>query len=91
MFEEDLFALFFDSGMPCLFKEIEYVVLLDMPDDMIFDGGQQSRDYTMTYQSINLPGLRSGNSVSIAGIDYKVREVSTIDDGALSRAKLTKI
>ena len=65
-------------------------VFLDTPDELLFGGNQQFTDYRMTYQAGNLPGLSSGQVVSIASIGYTVREARAIDDGALMLATLQK-
>lgn len=65
-------------------------MLLDAPDDQVLDGVVQSREYGITYAATQLVGLKTGESLTVNGVSYKVREVTAIDDGALMRATLSK-
>ena len=65
-------------------------VILDTPDQLLFGGGQQFTDYRMTYAAGNFSGLDAGESVSIGGVSYTVREARAMDDGAIMVATLQK-
>ncbi len=67
------------------------VVLLDVPDEMLLDSalaGQQ----VMEYRSTQFVGLATGETVTISGTDYLVRETPRrLYDGAILRAWLTPL
>ncbi|MGH8700062.1 MAG: head-tail joining protein [Burkholderiales bacterium] len=65
-------------------------VLLDAPDEQLLEGAVQSRDYAITYAVTQLTGLKPGETLSVDGVSYTVREVAALDDGAVLRATLTK-
>lgn len=57
----------------------------------IFDGMQVSTDYAMTLPFGSFSGIDSGETVIIAAVSYRVREVMALDDGAVKRVTLGKI
>lgn len=65
-------------------------VLLDAPDLELLGDAVQSREYAITYAATQLTGLKTGETLTVEGVSYQVREVSALDDGALMRATLTK-
>lgn len=90
MFIEDLSPLFADFGLTAVFGGHVATVLLDMPDEEVFGGMQQSTEYVMTYRQGDLPGLKSGDTGTVGGIAYGVRQVSMLDDGKLIKATLKR-
>jgi len=100
MFAEDL-SVFFQPGGDCEALAASWTpsaggtqhsaqVLLDAPDTELVDGTTRSREYAITYAATQLTGLKTGESLTVDGVSYQVREVTAIDDGALMRATLTK-
>lgn len=87
---DDLAPLFADFGLTAVFGGHLATVLLDMPQEEIFGGVQQSTEYAMTYRAGDLPGLKSGDSGTVGGIGYTVRQTTTVDDGKLIVAKLKR-
>ena len=87
---EDLAAFFSDFGVSAEFGGEDAVVLLDMPQEEILSGMQQSSEYAMTYRQGDLPGLKSGDQGMVNGIAYCVRQTSMLDDGKLIKALLER-
>lgn len=66
-------------------------VFLDMPDEIILGGGMTSTEYAITYAATKLTGLAEGESLTIEGVDYKVRSAPRrIEDGKMMRAMLSR-
>lgn len=59
------------------------------PDDTVLDGLALSRDYVIEYPASRLQ-LSPGDTVSIEGAAYTVREVRALRDGSETRALLSK-
>jgi len=65
-------------------------VLRDAPDEEWLAGAVQSREVAITYRATQLVGLKTGESITVDGVAYTVREVAALDDGAVMRATLIK-
>jgi hypothetical protein len=50
-----------------------------------------SNDLTLEYPTDGLPGLKEQDRILVAGRAYAVRELSSVDDGVFSVAKLRKL
>ncbi len=87
---EGLGAFFADFGVQASALGQSAQVLLDMPGQSLLGAMQISNDYAITYVSADLPGLKHGDSITVAGLPYTVREVTLLDDGALSHATLKR-
>ena len=70
---------------------LEVMVDFRTPDEDVLDGLGVNRNYTIRYPLSRLPLLAAGNSLDIAGITYRVREVSAMGDGTEARASLTRM
>ena len=90
MFVEDLTPLFADFGIPAIAGADSATVLLDMPQQDVFGGAQQSTEYAITYRLGDLPGLKSGDGITVAALAYVVRQVTLQDDGKLIHATLQR-
>lgn len=90
MIVEDMAPLFADFGVPAVFGTRAATVLLDMPQEEIFGGMQQSTEYEITYKSGDLPGLKAGDAGTVGGVGYTVRQTTTLDDGQLIKAMLKR-
>lgn len=60
------------------------------PDADVLDGLGVSRDYQMRFPASWWPGLIAGAAVTIAGITYRIREITATGDGSEHRATLTR-
>lgn len=70
---------------------LDVMVDFRAPDEDVLDGLGVNRNYTIRYPLSRLPLLAAGNSLEIAGITYRVREVSAMGDGTEARASLTRL
>jgi hypothetical protein len=60
------------------------------PDETVLDGLALSADYTIRFPASALPSLAAGDTVSIAGSLYRVRDIRSIGDGSERRASLSR-
>lgn len=70
---------------------LEVMVDFRAPDEDVLDGLSVNRNYTIRYPLSRLPLLTAGDALEIAGITYRVREVSAMGDGTEARASLTRL
>lgn len=87
---EDLGALFRDFGVQASANGVTAQAILDMPGQSVLGAMQISTDYALTYASTDLVGLKHGDAITVAGLPYTVREITLLDDGALSHATLKR-
>ncbi len=89
---EDLYAAAARSGLltDAVAHGITRPVDFRAPDTDVLDGFAVSRDYTLRCPASYWPTLASGNTIVIAGTDYRVREVTAVGDGSEWRVSLTK-
>jgi hypothetical protein len=91
-FTEDISLFFADFGVEAVFGELTTSVLLDEPDNAIFEGQLIAADASITYATGELEGLQKGSSLTIDGNAYKVTEPPMkIDDGKLMRAQVAEV
>ena len=98
MFTEDMSAFFNQSefAVQAAFTlsgggNVSASVLFNAQTQDIFGDAALSDEYTITYPASALPGLRSGDSGTVNGVQYRVRDVRLKSDGALVTAKLSKV
>lgn len=60
------------------------------PDEAVLDGLSLSRDYAIEYPASRAQ-LAAGETVSIGGQAYRVREVKALRDGTEVRATLSRL
>lgn len=61
------------------------------PDETVLDGLALSTDYAIRFPASALPALAAGDTVSIAGNTYRVRDIRSIGDGSEHRASLSRL
>lgn len=61
------------------------------PDETVLDGLALSADYTIRFPASALPSLAAGDTVSIGGSNYRVRDIRSIGDGSEHRASLSRL
>jgi hypothetical protein len=66
-------------------------VILDSPDQTIMGDRVMSTEYLITLAANDFPGLKGGETISVAGSTFKVREVRLLDDGVIKNATLSKV
>jgi hypothetical protein len=60
------------------------------PDELVLDWLAAATDYRMTYPASALPGLKSGEMVTVDGVVYRVRQTRAVAAGEV-QALLTRI
>ena len=68
----------------------EVSVQFRAPDEDVLNGLGVSRDYSIRYPRSRL-SLTAGNELEVAGVSYRVREVTQLGDGSECRASLTRL
>ena len=87
---EDLDIFLADFGVSCTAGAVTANGILDMPSQILSDGMVLSTDYTLTARASNFGSLIRGNSITIDGAAYTVRDTMLIDDGKFVQIALQK-
>jgi hypothetical protein len=88
---EDLNLFLDDFGVSCTAGAVSALGILDMPSQIISGDLVLSTDYSLTARAADFGGLKYGDSITVAGTNYQVRETRQIDDGAFVEIGLTKV
>jgi len=78
---EDLDIFLADFGVSCTAGSTTANGILDMPSQVISDGMVLTTDYTLTARASAFGSLIRGDSITVDGTAYTVRETMLIDDG----------
>ncbi len=92
----DVAAMLADFGQPCTWSAAPggartAQAILNAPGADLLGGQVIGTEYEILYATADLPGLASGAQLSIAGVNYQVREIHALDDGATAHATLEKV
>jgi hypothetical protein len=87
---EDLSGFFNDFGVSCTAGAVTALGILDMPTQVLAGDQMLSTDYTLTAKASDFGSLLYGDSITVAGVAYTVREARLIDDGAIVELGLQK-
>lgn len=87
---EDLDIFLADFGVSCTAGAVTANGILDMPSQILSDGMVLSTDYTLTARASSFGSLIRGNSITVDGVAYTVRETMLIDDGKFVQIALQK-
>ena len=87
---EDLDIFLADFGVSCIAGAVTANGILDMPSQILSDGMVLSTDYTLTARASNFGTLIRGDSITVDGVAYTVRETMLIDDGKFVQIALQK-
>lgn len=89
---EDLDTFLADFGVAVTFNSQSYVGVLDMPDQIVGGGLAISTEYSLLVQAADLPesDVDRGDSITVDGSSYIVREYHRVDDGKFAKIILTK-
>lgn len=98
MFAEDM-SVFFSAAefavnatfTPLGKPPTQVAVLFNSPTQEVFSTDMLTDEFEVIAPAAALAFVESGTPVEIGGARYRVREVRLMDDGALRRAKLTKV
>jgi hypothetical protein len=87
---EDLDIFLADFGVSCTAGATTANGILDMPSQVISDGMVLTTDYTLTARASNFGSLIRGDSITVDGASYTVRETMLIDDGKFVQLGIQK-
>jgi hypothetical protein len=87
---EDLDTFLADFGVTCTSGATTAKGLLDMPSQVISDGMVLTTDYTLRAKSSDFGSLVRGDSITVSGTAYTVRETMLLDDGVFVEIALQK-
>ena len=87
---EDLDVFLADFGVSCTAGATTAKGILDMPSQVISDGMVLTTDYTLTARTSAFGGLIRGDSITVDGTAYTVRETMLIDDGKFVQLGIQK-
>lgn len=96
-FAEQLESFFADFGVSATWTPSAggpmqtATVILDAPDQQLFDGAQVSTDYSISMPAASFVGIDNGETVVIAATNYRVRNVMAIDDGSIKVITLARM
>jgi hypothetical protein len=88
---EDLSLFLNDFGVSCTAGAVTALGLLDMPTQVVAGEMVLTTDYTLTARFADFGGLVYGDSITVAGVIYQVREVRQLDDGAFCEIGLMRL
>ena len=87
---EDLDIFLADFGVSCTAGATTANGILDMPSQVISDGMVLTTDYTLTARASNFGSLIRGDSITVDGTAYTVRETMLMDDGKFVQLGIQK-
>lgn len=90
-FVENLSLFLDDFGVTCTSGAITAKGILDMPSEVIADGVVLTTNYTLIARASDFGGLLYGDSITVDRINYQVREVRLLNDGAMVQVDLMKL
>lgn len=88
---ENLSIFFNDFGVSCTAGAVTALGILDMPTQFVSGDMVLSTDYTLTARTADFGGLLYGDGITVAGVNYQVREVRRLDDGAFCEVALQRL
>ena len=92
MFTEDPTDFLADFGVPVIAGAVEGLGILDMPGEYVADGRVITNEYLLRAETSKFGSLTYGDSVTVDGLNYAVREAPlTVDDGVFCLVLLTKV
>jgi hypothetical protein len=90
-FTEDLDLFLADFGVQVTAGAVSGLGIMDMPSEIVADGVVLTTDYKLTCKTTLFGGLVYGDTVAVDGVNYTVREVMRLDDGAFCDLMLMRI
>lgn len=87
---EDLGIFLDDFGVSCTAGAVTALGILDMPSQVLAGEMVLSTDYTLTAKASDFGALIRGDSITVDGTAYTVREAMLIDDGKFVQLGLQK-
>ena len=90
-FTEDLSLFLYDFGVTCTAGNITALGILDVPTQLIAGDMVISTDYALTAKAADFGGLLYGDAIRVDNVNYQVREVRQIADGAFVEISLQRL
>ena len=91
MFAEDPTVFLQDFGVAVTFGATEGLGILDAPGEYVADGRVITTEYLLKTETSKFGGVTYGDSLTVGGAPYTVREAPLqVDDGAFCLVLLTK-
>jgi hypothetical protein len=87
---EDLNLFLSDFGVPVSAGAVTGVGIFDMPSQIVADGMVLTTDYRLTVKTADFGSLIYGNTITVDGASYTIREAMKVDDGKFTELMLTK-
>lgn len=87
---EDLSLFLDDFGVSCTAGAVSALGILDAPTQIVVGDQILTSDYVLTAKSVDFGNLLYGAAISVEGVNYTVREVRLLDDGAFCEISLQK-
>jgi len=96
MIDEDLDAFLEDHGKPCQCGAVDFLGIVDAPDENLSMGGGMNALSQMTTVMLKTSvvvaaGIKLGVGLVVDGVPYMARQPVRVDDGAFSSIPLTKV
>lgn len=88
---EDLTVFLNDFGVSCTAGAVTALGILDMPSQLISGDMVLTTDYSLTARAADFGGLLFGDGITVDGVNYQVREVRKLDDGAMVEIALQRL
>ena len=91
-FTEDLDAFFDTPGftVPVVFGGTVSSGYFESPNEVIADGVVLTTDYAVVVKTSDFSAVKNGDTMTVDGADYTVREPMLLDDGKIMRVMLMK-
>lgn len=89
--DADIISMMKDSPSSLTAGEVTAKVWLDSADELILQGGAKGvvgKDFVVTIQTSQFPNLKIGDTPTLDGTTYRVRDRAQIGDGALTKLHL---
>lgn len=87
---EDLTLFLNDFGVSCTAGAVSALGILDCPTQVLAGDMVLSTDYTLIARAADFGSLTYGDSITVAGTGYQVRETRLLEDGAFVEIGLQK-
>lgn len=91
MLTENLDTFLAVFGVDVVFGSVRGKGILDAPTNVIGGGMVLSNEYLLTVKTADFADAAYGDSITVGGTAYQVREARQIDDAAFTEILLTKV
>ena len=78
-----------DFGVQVTWGSVSALGILEMPDQVVGEYAI-STEYAVIVEHSKFDGAEHGDTITVEGSDYKIREYRKVDDGVFARITLSK-